>query len=320
MHVRDRLIVVLVCAALAGVGSVSRASSFSTLNIDFLGRGGTHGLAGRIGDIDNVVWNPSGLGQPDGDAGYASYMDYLVGVRGGSAGYRGTWKATGYGVYVSYISSGTVARTGWTDPTGGLGATYTHTEVILGASQGLEVMRNLGLGWGLKLARLNLDDTASSGAFADISATFRVKPWGSGDASESSVQASFIMRNLTLLSWGDKTGEAPLNAELATSLQFPADRLSLGMSLYAGRNDRREIRAGISALLSDEFEVRLGYRRRVGSMGDSEAGLPWQRGLVGGFGVGFGRLWLDYSFEDASPLDGIHRFGLRARLQGHHRN
>jgi hypothetical protein len=314
MYDCHRLIVALICIVLAGTASVGRASSFSTLNIDFLGRGGMHGMAGRLGDVDNVVWNPSGLGRADGDQGYASYMDYVVGVRGGTAGYRGNWRSTGYGVYISYISSGTIARTGWTDPTGGLGASYSHTEMILGASQGLEVLPNLWLGSGLKLVRLNLDDLVSSGAFVDVSATVQVLPWRAGKASGYSVRTALIARNLGLLSWGEEIGQAPLNAELALSFGSPEERLSMGLSLVAGRDGRREVRGGISALLSDEFEVRLGYRRRVGRMADSEAGLPWQRGLVGGFGIGFGSLWLDYSYEDASPLGGIHRLGLRARL------
>jgi hypothetical protein len=57
--------------------------------------------------------------------------------------------------------------------------------------------------------------------------------------------------------------------------------------------------------------MRLGYRRRTGAISDSANDLPWERGLSAGFGVGFGRIWVDYTYEDASPLDNIHRFGIR---------
>jgi hypothetical protein len=305
----------LVCCILTCLASTSQGSSFSVLNIDFIGRGGgTHGLVARTGDIDNVVWNASGLGPLEGDAGFASYMDYLVGIRGGTAGYRGRWRMLGYGVYLSYLTSGSLTRTVWEDPTGGLGITFTYTEIVLGLAQGLAVLPNLSLGTGLKIARQNVEDDAASGAFADLGATFRIRPgrWWAG--SGTSIQATLVTRNLTLGKWGDEAGDAPLNAEVGVVMQAPAGGLTAGVSFYVGRDDRREIRTGFSALLSDEFEVRLGYRRRVGRMGDSAADLPWERGLLGGFGVGFGSVWIDYTFEDASPLDGVHRFGLRVGL------
>jgi hypothetical protein len=309
------LVLASICGVVSSTVSVGQASSYSVLNIDFLGRGGgTHGLVARTGDVDNVVWNPSGLARHGGDAGFASYMDYLVGVKGGTAGYRGSWRSAGYGVYMSYLSSGTLTRTVWEDPTGGLGTTFTHTEVILGFAQGVDLTPNLAFGSAIKLSRLDVEDASASGAFGDLGISFRTQPWQSTGAPGTSVQATFITRNLTLARSGDKPGDAPLNAEVGVALQAPAGRLTAGISFYMGRDDRREMRAGFSAKLSNEFEVRLGYRRRLGPMGDGAADLPWQRGLLGGFGVGFGSVWIDYAFEDATPLDGIHRFGLRANL------
>jgi hypothetical protein len=82
-----------------------------------------------------------------------------------------------------------------------------------------------------------------------------------------------------------------------------------------GRSGRREARFGLAAMLSREFEARLGWRRRVGEGSDAAFGFPWQRGLNAGFGVYLGKFWVDYTYEDASPLDAVHRFALRADIK-----
>ena len=88
-----------------------------------------------------------------------------------------------------------------------------------------------------------------------------------------------------------------------------------GVSVLMGKDGEREVRLGMAASLSSEFEIRLGWRRRVGTGSDETYGFAWQRGLVAGFGVSLGRFWVDYTYEDASPLDAIHRFALRADIR-----
>jgi hypothetical protein len=96
-------------------------------------------------------------------------------------------------------------------------------------------------------------------------------------------------------------------------VEVPGQGIDAGLSLYVADEGRREIRAGVAASPAEDFEVRIGYRRRVGAFSDSGSDLPWERGLSAGFGVGLGRVWVDYSYEDASPLDNVHRFGIRFR-------
>ena len=89
------------CIALTSlicIWALCSASTFSTLNIDFLGSGGKHGLVAGPDHTANLRWNPSGLGYDGSEAAYASYMDYMVDVKGGAAGYVGSAGPVGYGL------------------------------------------------------------------------------------------------------------------------------------------------------------------------------------------------------------------------------
>jgi hypothetical protein len=292
------------------------SAGFSATNIDFLGRGGgTSGLVARVDDVDNVLWNASGLGFGSQPAVFAGFMDYLVGVRGGSAGYVGrparNW---GCGIWFSYLSSGALGRTGFDDPTGGEGGTFKHTELVTGLSGGGLVLPYLSLGGAIKLGRQELDDFSSTGLFGDLSVTFKAYSPDPGHRSRPRVYTSYIARNLSFAIWEEDGQEPPVNSEVALALDFPSRRTAAGLSFYFGRDGRREIRGGLETGLSEEFVFRIGYRRRTGRMSDGASGLPWERGLTAGFSVIFGPVWVDYTYEDASPLDNIHRFGLRTAL------
>jgi hypothetical protein len=293
-----------------------RASTLSTLNVDFVGRGGgTAGLAARTDDVDNVVWNASGLAFGTGRTVFGGFMDYLVGLKGGAVGYVDrTSPNIGYGLWASYLSSGSLTRTDFDDPTGEKGATFAYTDVVCGVAAAYSVLPFLGLGTGLKVARQDMEGFSTSGLFGDVSVTFKAYAPDPRTNSRPQIYTSYTTRNIELARWEQDVGAVPRNSEVAMALAFPDPNVTTGLSFYIGEAGRREIRLGIEAAPSDEFEARLGYRRRTGHMSDQANDLPWERGLMAGFGVRFGSVWIDYTFEDASPLDNVHRFGVRAAI------
>jgi hypothetical protein len=308
----------MVCMVLgaSGFAPACKASAFSAANIDLLGRSSaTQGLVAVPAEAGALYWNPAGLGFRHAATGFAGYMDYLAGLSGGTAGYVADSKATGVGVYLKYLSSGPIERTGWADPLGGSGEAFYHGEVVAGVSGGRELAANLAVGGGVKYARQDLDDVTEHGAFADLGSVVIVYPWPAGvERSSFNIYASIVTRNITIARWGSTEGDPPVNSEIGLGLEWPSRRVAIGSSYYMARSDRREVRLGITAGVSEQFEVRAGYRRRTGAMSDAAYGMPWERGLFAGFGVAFGRIWLDYTYEDASPLDSIHRFGLKTSL------
>ena len=307
--------VAAVCVVAIGVSSLCSASPFSVLNIDFLGRGGgTYGMAANAGDVDNVIWNASGLGFSDSSVAMVGYMDYLVTVGGGTAAYMGVGRGFGYGIHVSYLSSDTYPKTAMDDQVGQMGDTFKYGEYVLGMSGGVRLRSSVSIGAGVKLVRYDLDNVAGSGLAGDLGATARVYPLAGAPRPGAAVYVSLVTRNLTLGRWQDEESEIPRNTEGGIAVRFPGGRFSAGTSYHRGINGRREIRLGMSGMPTSEFEVRLGYRRRVGRFSDAANDLPWERGITGGFGIGFGTFWIDYTFEDASPLDNIHRFAVRAGL------
>ncbi len=313
----NRVLLLAVALWFAGFGVLSHvfASPFSALNIDLLGRGGgTHGRVAAAGEIDNVLWNSSGLGFANSSVVAAGYMDYLVSLGGGTAAYMGVGERFGYGIQASYLSSDTYAKTGLDDQVGQRGVTFKYGDLVLGVSGGMKLLPYLSVGTGLKFARYELDDVTGSGLAADLSGTVRVYPLDDTNEPGSAVYVSLVTRNLTLFRWQDEESAIPRNSEAGLVLRLPGNDLSTGTSVYMGEDGRREIRFGLAARPSKEFEVRLGYRKRVGRFADASNDLPWERGIMAGFGIGLGRFWIDYTFEDASPLDNIHRFALRTSL------
>jgi hypothetical protein len=285
------------------------ASAFSVLAVDFAGRAGApQGLIAAAGQPENAVWNPSGLAEIESPAAFVGYMDYMVGIRGGAAGYVGRAGWGGYGCYGCFLTTGDVRETAWDDPAGEMGRTFSHNEFALGLASGVSIGRMVVAGGALKAARQDLDGEAASALLIDLSGGVRIRPSREG-SSGPEVRACLVVRNVPLSRWGG--GDAPQSSEVGLGLELPGRRLLAGLSLLLGRGSRREVRAGLAALVSRDLEGRLGYRRRIGDLGDGANGLPWSRGLNAGFGVRFGRFWLDYTFEDASPLDNVHRFAVR---------
>jgi hypothetical protein len=309
---RSRSLQILVILGILAPPSVCSASSFAAANIGMLpGAAPTQAYVSEIADLNDFWWNPAGLGFLGRVEVSGGYMDYLTSLKGGLAGFGApTRRGFGYDLYLSYLSTGQVDRTDFDDPTGGGGETFSFGELVGGFAGGMRLHETFSVGLGLKFAREQLDSDFKTGVLADAGLAFRFA--GTGDWPDGGLAAylSAVGRNLVIAEDGDGGG-SPAGFEAGVSLAGAGTTpFSGGFSLYMGQRGVREVRAGIIGLISSEFRARLGYRRRVGENSDSEAGFSWVRGLTAGFGIRLGRVWADYTYEDSSPLDAIHRFGI----------
>jgi hypothetical protein len=291
------------------------AATFSSANIDFLGRGRACGLVASPGDFDNMLANPSLLGRYRSERSsiFAAFMDYIGGLRGGALGYgaRGGQR-WGYGTYVTYLTSGSIPLATWDDPVGGSGEDFSYTELGGGFLCGVEVSPYLLLGGSVKVIREALDDDASTAAICDLGGTVRIHGFQGG--AGHAVYACILGRNVVRSAWNTESDEPAPGLEIGLALDLSnrsGGRFSTGCSFSAANHGIRQLSVGLSGLISDEFGARIGYKRQVGTSSDASYGFPWQRGLIAGFSVSLGKFWVDYAYEDASPLDNIHRIGLR---------
>lgn len=305
---------VLVFVALVGPGWRGKcdAATFSSASIDFVGRGRTCGLVATPGDAGNMLANPSVLGLCGSKEAsvFAAFMDYLGGLRGGAVGYGarggGRW---GYGTYLTYLTSGSIPLATWDDPAGGGGEDFSYTEMGGGLLCGVEVSPGALLGGSIKFLREALEDDVSTVALCDLGGTVRVH--GGGQSTAAAAYASILGRSIARRAWNtDSDGPDP-SLEIGLALDLGGGRTSAGCSFLMGKLGRLQVLAGLSGLMSDDFGARIGYKRNIGVASDASFGLPWQRGLVAGFSILLGKFWVDYTYEDASPLDNIHRVGLR---------
>lgn len=310
MRSRDLRILTIMLIAL--LPSICASSSFRAANIGMLpGAAPTQAYVSEIHEMNDFWWNPAGLGYLGRVEAAGGYMDYLTSLKGGLAGFGApTRRGWAYAVYISYLSTGQMTRTDFDDPTGGGGQTFVFGELVGGFSAGMRLHDRISAGAGLKFASEQLDSDYRTGVLADLGGAFRFYGSGPEEARGLCAYLSAVGRNILIARDGEGGG-SPAGFEAGVSLAGSGiTPFSGGVSFYIGQRGVREVRAGIIGLISRDFRGRAGYRRRVGDNSDSEAGFSWHRGLTAGFGVRFGRIWLDYTYEDSSPLDAIHRFGI----------
>lgn len=304
-----QILAILVTTAVPGV---CMPSSFAAANIGMLpGAAPTQAYVSEVPDLNDFWWNPAGLGYLGRVEVSGGYMDYLTTLKGGLAGFGApARRGLGYDLYLSYLSTGQVDKTDFDDPTGGSGETFSFGELVGGLSAGMKVYEAISAGASLKFAREQLDSDFKTGVLADLGASFRVYRRGTWPAEGMALYVAAVGKNLLIASDGGE-GQTPASLEASVSLAGAGKTaFSGGLSFYMGQRGVREVRAGLVGLISREFRARLGYRRRIGENSDASAGFSWVRGLTAGFGVRFGNVWLDYTYEDSSPLDSIHRFGV----------
>ena len=303
---------VLTCAAGVLLPPACLPSSFSGANVGMLpGASPTQAYVSEISDLNDFWWNPAGLGYLERAQAVGGYMDYLTSLKGGFAGFGAPGgRGLAYCLYMSYLSSGQVGRTDYDDPAGDGGETFTFGELVGGLSVGMSIHKTISAGASFKFAREQVDADFKTGMLADLGAAFRLYAGRGWPREDVAAYVTAVARNVLIVHDGEGA-ESPMGVEAGVSLAGALNTpFSGGISFYAGRRGLREVRGGVIGMLSDEFRARLGYRRRVGDNSDSSAGFSYLRGLTAGFGVRFGKVWIDYTYEDGSPLDAIHRFGL----------
>jgi hypothetical protein len=268
-------------------------------------------LAGEW-DVDNMPANPSLLGRygREEPSVFAGFMDHMGGLKGGAIGYgdRGG-ERWGYGAYLTYLTSGSIPLATWEDPVGGSGEDFAYTELGGGVACGVEIVRSLVVGAAGRALREAIDDDASTAAWFDIGATVTLA--GFGGRGANAVHLCVLGRCLAGGAWNTRSEPPAPSLETGLAVGFLGGRASAGCSFAAGEDGRRQAIVGLSGMMSDGFEARIGYKRNVGKFSDASYDLPAQRGLVSGFSVLLGRSWIDYTYEDASPMDNVHRLGLR---------
>ncbi len=282
-------------------------SSFAILNVPLSAQAGaTPGFVAKPAEGASVWWNPAGFATLDQSSGNFTVIDYLGGLHGTFCSYEGRLSRGGYALWVSWLGSPWIARrTTFTDPTGSQSGDFGYIVHVLGCAGAARLGRNLSFGVALKGIREEIDDDFYTAIFADIG-TLVCLVRGTDLAGFSDIWLGGVTRNLRCIS--NPGGiESYRNFEIGTILSRPNDEMVCGFSLYFGPHGKREVRVGITGKLSPEFEMRVGYRRRIGRPSDSGYGFGLARGLSAGFAMTFSKISVAYTYENADPLDAIHR-------------
>jgi len=285
------------------------ADTFGSLDLDTVDGSGMAGLVGGSPVLTSTVWNPAALGFDASQAAFVAYGDYLFTVKTFALGYRGHLGRVGIGAFTTHLTSGDLAHTTGNDPAGEIGRTFTYGETTIAVGGGLRVLRGIALGGCIKTTGVEIDDYRARATVLDLGVMVNLGQFMRTGSGTWDLNVAVVRRSMALAVSRDAV-DPRTSLEIGIAC-LQSDGVAVGVSWLGKSHGRAEVRAGIRVKASPDFRFMLGYRRRIGRFSDASQDFPWHRGLNGGFGVRFGECWLGYDFEDAAPLDSIHRFSIK---------
>ncbi|MGQ9604492.1 MAG: hypothetical protein ACUVUU_09865 [bacterium] len=310
------LVLVLTCSLFLAVQSRAAGRSVNCYSPTVIDMGDGTANIGLIADRtrpSNMSLNPAILaGRAPVSVSFA-YGRYLVTSRTVMISFRGRVGDVGFGIHSSHFNGGVISRTTGDDPAGQASGSFSYGETSIGFGLGAQLVSWLALGGGLRIARVDVDDYTKARAFFDAGTIVKLNEMLSGKTPKWELNVGMVVRGIEV-SKGSKCQDEKIGKEISMNVSMPEKGVTFALGWLSSTKGRSEIRGGMVLRPAGDFELILGSRRRIGSFGDVNQGFPWHRGLTGGFGLRFGSHWLNYSYEDASPLEGTHRFMLRTRI------
>ncbi len=313
-QINSALVLVFTLCAFVPLQAVSEKASAECYSPAVIDMGDGTANLGFIADRErtsNISFNPALLAGGDPLSVNFGYANYLVTSRTVMISFKGRVRKLGFGIHTSYLSGGVINRTTGDDPAGQASGSFTYSESSVGVGIGTQLVSWLDLGGFVRFARIDAEDYAKTRGFFDSGAIVNLQKLLFGVGKGWELNLGLVTRGVEI-SRGSKCEEEKIGQEISVNASIPKKGLRFALGWLSSTSGSREVRGGLVLKPAEDFELILGSRRRLGEFGDSRQGFPWHRGLIAGFGLRFGTHWLNYTYEDASPLQGIHRFVLRS--------
>jgi hypothetical protein len=253
------------------------------------------------GDIHNIYYNPAGINRIPISSATFTYLDHLLDVKSGFAGYvhpnilNGT---IGVGaLYVDYGNFEGADEQG--NPTGDFGA----SSVALSLTYATYLMNNLSLGTTAKFIHASIESHSSNAVALDASIMYAVP------LHDLHIAVGVFNLGETLTPFVDRKEELPVNFKAGVSKKLAHLPLLVSLTLYKYNEEQWHGALGGEFILTDYLFFRLGYDH-IGR--DMQTGSSRDRfaGAAMGFGVLFKSLRFDYALTSFGDLGTLNRFTL----------
>jgi hypothetical protein len=300
----------------SGLRAGSGTSGFEFLRIDMNPRSSAMGGAfiAMRGDIAGIFYNPAGMAFTDEEQFTFSYVNYLLDIGGGQAGY--TRRLNGLGqisALISYFNYGEFTETNeFATPTGN---TFSASDIVFALSYSDYLETHFSYGVSMKYIHSKID-LYTSGAMAfdfgliydapfEDDLYFGISMLNVGKATSAFIDTKEDLPLSLRLGVTKKLAHLPLEFNLAFN------DLNVSESSFADRLSKFSI--GGEFTISQVIRLRLGYNNEVHKGLDTGTGAGFS-GVSLGFGIYYDKYRFDYGFSSFGDLGSAHRIGFSGAL------
>ncbi len=212
---------------------------------------------------------------------------------------------TWLGASIQYMNYGDLTET---DADGNVLGEFGASGLAFALTGATRLSGNITLGLTGRVILESIADSSSWGLAADVGAMYYLP--------DNRTQFGVAVTNLGAQMKGLTESHKD---KLPTKFAFGASHKLRGLPLVVAGDVTKAIDDHVRFSLGSElvyfapFYLRTGYSSRRGDIETGSSSDGWS-GLVGGFGVTFNKLRLDYALGHLSELGTVHRVGLTARL------
>ena len=315
MRISEYLMLIL--GILAGSLSAGAATSgFEFLRVDLNPRSSAMGGAfiAMRGDIAGIQHNPAGMAFTNEQQFTFSYINYLLDIGGGQAGYSRRLSGLGQiSAVISYLDYGDFTETDeFANPTGN---SFSASDLVFAISYADNLETYFSYGVSLKYIHSKID-LYTSGALAldfgliydapfEDDLYFGISLLNVGHATSAFVETEEDLPLSLRLGVTKKLAHLPLE------LNFALNDLNVNEGSFADRLSKFSI--GGEFTISQVIRLRLGYNNEVHKGLDTGTGAGFS-GVSLGFGIYYDKYRFDYGFSSFGDLGSTHRVGLSGTL------
>jgi hypothetical protein len=299
-----------------GLHAGNATSGFEFLRIDLNPRSSALGGAfvAMRGDIAGIQHNPAGMAFTEEQQFTFNYVNYLLDIGGGQAGY--TRRLTDLGqisAVISYFDYGDFTETNeFANPTGN---TFSASDLVFALSYSDILESYFTYGVSIKYIHSKID-LYTSGALAfdfgliydapfEDDLYFGISMLNVGKAT------SAFMETKEDLPLSLRIGVTKKLAHLPLELNVALNDLNVSEDSFFDRMKKFSI--GGEFTISKPIRLRLGYNNEVHSGLDTGTGAGFS-GVSLGFGILYDRYRFDYGFSSFGDLGATHRMGFSGTL------
>lgn len=256
------------------------------------------------GDIHNVAYNPAGIASLVERSGTFSYLNHLLDFQSGFLAYAQPFSGGTAAASLNFIDFGSFdGRDEQDNSTGEFGA----NGLVLAATYGRPVMKNLTLGGSAKYIRFQIDNFTQSAVALDAGAIYSISSRG------FNIGATVFNLGTTTSAFIETEDELPLNVQLGFSKVLQHLPVMISAAVVKFKDDDIDFRFGGEIRLTEQLAARLGYNS-VGQDQKVDTSRDKFAGVSIGLGFKINRFDVDYSFSSFGEVGALNRFTLVGRL------